>query len=55
MLGLQEKHIGYATGWVWVEQRWYRGDLDVVKSEASDREVLVGNLLASLQIRQAPS
>ena len=42
ILGLQWRHIDLATGWVSIEQRWYRGDLDVVKSERGERELLPG-------------
>ena len=42
MLGLQWKHLDLVTGWVRIEQRWYRGDLDVVKSERGQPGVTPG-------------
>ena len=49
ILGLQWRHIDLATGWVSIEQRWYRGDLDVVKSERGERELPLGNLVERLR------
>lgn len=44
-LGLQWKHLDLVNGWVHIEQRWYRGDLDVVKTERARRELPLGGLL----------
>ena len=35
--GLQWKDIDFAAGTLTVARRWYRGDLDVPKTEASKR------------------
>ncbi len=44
VLGLQWKHIDFDKGLVLVRQRWYRGDLDVVKGTRSRRNVPMGNI-----------
>ena len=49
VLGLQWKHLDLATGWVRIRQRWYRGDLDVVKSERSNRDLPLGYLVDELK------
>ena len=49
MLGLQEKHIDLDQGLIRVRQRYCRGDLDTVKSEAANRDVPVGYLVDDLR------
>lgn len=49
VLGLQWRHLDLATGWVRIRQRWYRGDLDVVKSERSNRDLPLGYLVDDLK------
>ena len=43
-LGLEWRHLDLVDGWVAIEQRWYRGNLDVVKTERSRRDVPLGLL-----------
>lgn len=47
-LGVQWKHVDLLHGWVRIQQRWYRGDLDVVKSERGDRELPLGRVVGQL-------
>lgn len=47
-LGLQEKHLDFATGLVLVRQRFYRGNLDLTKNEKSIRDVPFGYLADEL-------
>ena len=49
VLGLQWKHLDLTMGWVRIRQRWYRGDLDVVKSERSNRDLPLGYLVDELK------
>ena len=52
VLGLQWKHLDLVTGWAHIRQRWYRGyrgDLDVVKSERSNRDLPLGYLVDELK------
>ena len=44
VLGLQWKHIDFKRGVLCVRQRYYRGDVDTVKSECSERDVAMGFL-----------
>ena len=44
VLGLQWKHIDLAKGKIIVRQRYYRGNLDVPKSQKAIRDVPVGEL-----------
>jgi integrase len=53
VLGLQWKHIDFENGQIIVEQRYWRGDLDVTKSADSDRKLKMGFLSGLLQ-RYAP-
>lgn len=53
-LGLQWKHVDLAHGWVRIEQRWYRGDLDVVKSLHGRRELPLGNVAERLEALERP-
>jgi len=48
VLGLQWKHIDFDRGLLHVRQRFYRGDLDTVKSECSERDVPIGELAKDL-------
>jgi integrase len=48
VLGLQWKHIDFNAGASLVRQRWYRGDLDVVKSQKAVRDVPMGLLAKDL-------
>jgi integrase len=48
VLGVQWKHVDFRRGVILVSQRFYRGDVDVVKSERSQRDVPMGLLAADL-------
>ncbi len=48
VLGLQWQHIDFQHGLIHVRQRFYRGDLDTVKSERSARDVPMGELSQDL-------
>lgn len=48
VLGLTWKHIDLKAGVIHVRQRWYRGDLDVVKTRKARRDVAMGSLAADL-------
>ena len=48
VLGLQWQHIDFKRGVLCVRQRYYRGDIDVVKSEQSARDVPMGALADDL-------
>lgn len=48
VLGLQWKHIDFASGLILVRQRFYRGDLDILKSDGSARDVPMGELVRDL-------
>jgi hypothetical protein len=49
LVGLQEKHLDFASGLILVRQRFWRGDLDDVKSVRSRRDVPMGYLAPELQ------
>jgi hypothetical protein len=49
VLGLQWKNLDFDSGKIQVRQRWYRGDLDVVKSSKAVRDVPMGILAKDLQ------
>jgi integrase len=49
VLGLQEKHLDFEKGLIEVRQRFYRGDLDVAKNQAAERDVPMGYLAADLK------
>lgn len=49
VLGLQEKHIDFEAGLIHVRQRFYRGNLDVVKGQKSERSVPMGYLSDALK------
>ena len=51
VLGLQWQDVDLVEGWVTIRRRYYRGDLDVVKSDRSQRELPLGDLLERLQER----
>ena len=48
MLGLQWKHIDLGREIIQVRQRFYRGDVDTVKSERSERNLPMGDLSPDL-------
>lgn len=48
VLGLQWRHIDFAKGLILVRQRFYRGDLDVLKSQKAIRDVPMGDLAGDL-------
>lgn len=48
-LGLEWRHLDLDRGVVSVRQRFYRGDLDVPKSETSNRDIPLGHLTSQLQ------
>jgi integrase len=49
VLGLQWRHIDFSTGRILVRQRFYRGDLDVVKTRKAVRDVPMGLLARDLK------
>ncbi len=49
ILGLQEKHIDFENGLILVRQRYYRGDIDIVKNPKSKRDVPMGYLAADIK------
>ena len=50
MLGLQEKHMDCETGTIHIEQRYWRGDLDVTKGDKSTRDVPMGGMAGELRM-----
>ena len=44
VLGLQWRHLDFKTGKIMVRQRYYRGNLDVPKSQKAIRDVPMGEL-----------
>lgn len=48
VMGLEWRHIDLARGVVMVRQRFYRGDLDLPKSERAVRDVPLGSLAQAL-------
>lgn len=48
VLGLQWQHIDFQRGLLCIRQRYYRGDVDTVKSEQSERNVPMGVLAEDL-------
>jgi integrase len=48
-LGLQEKHLDFERGVILVRQRFFRGDLDVPKSNKAKRDVPMGYLANDLK------
>jgi integrase len=48
-LGLQEKHLVFNRGLIHIRQRFYRGDLDELKSDKSKRNVPMGYLADDLK------
>jgi integrase len=54
VLGLQWKHVDWHTSQMRIEQRYYRGDLDIVKTSRAKRTVPLSDWLkARLQERQS--
>ena len=49
VLGLQEKHLNFGTNKIEVRQRFYRGDLDIVKSQKAERDLPMGYLSNDLK------
>jgi integrase len=50
VLGLQEKHLNFTTNMIEVRQRFYRGDLDIVKSRKAERNLPMGYLADDLKL-----
>ena len=50
ILGLCEKHLDFDAGTIYIEQRWYRGNLDDVKTRKAERKIPMGHLAADLQL-----
>jgi integrase len=48
VLGLMWKHVDFETGQLQIRQRWYRGDLDEVKTRKARRNIPMGRLAADL-------
>lgn len=56
MLGLEWRHVDTSAGWITVEQRAWRGDIDVVKSESGRREIpITEKLCERLRAIEQPS
>lgn len=53
ILGLKWKHLDLDRGVVRVRQRYYRGDLDVTKTDGSSRDVPLGDLVGELRALRA--
>lgn len=51
VLGLRWKHINFDLGTLSVEQRWYRGDLDIPKSKRGARRLQLGPLVDEFRRR----
>jgi integrase len=51
VLGLQWKHVDFARGCLMVRQRFYRGDIDEVKTKRAKRDVALGYLVDALARR----
>jgi integrase len=51
VLGLAWAHIDFVRGMILVRQRFYRGDLDAVKSASAERDVPMGDLARKLADR----
>jgi integrase len=49
ILGIQEKHLNFEAGAIQIRQRYYRGDLDVPKSEKAMRDVPMVHLAGELK------
>lgn len=49
VLGLQEKHADFESGDLIIEQRFHRGNLDIVKTQTSERRVPMGYLSEDLK------
>lgn len=49
VLALQEKHVDFGAGEFLIEQRWVRGNLDIVKSQKAERRVPFGHLAYDLE------
>ena len=49
VLGLQEKHLDLEAGAIRVQRRYYRGDLDIVKSQKAERSLPMGYLSSDLK------
>lgn len=48
VLGLAWKHVDFNRGLIQIRQRFYRGDLDVVKTRKAERDVPMGQLAQEL-------
>ena len=57
VLGLQEKHLNFTANMIEVRQRFYRGDLDIVKSRKAERNLPMGYLpvIRRLYAKATPS
>jgi integrase len=55
ILGLQWQDVDLAEGWVTIRRRWYRGDLDVVKSDKGNRSLPLGYIAHKLSGRAGAS
>lgn len=51
VLGLMWKHVDFERNVLLIRQRWYRGDLDEVKTKKSKRDVSMGYLSQTLASR----
>ena len=52
IFGLQWKHVNFTMGVLEIRQRYYRGDIDTVKSERSRRDVPMGSWLFGLLLER---
>jgi integrase len=49
VLGLQERHLDFVNGLINIDQRFYRGNVDTVKSQKAERSVPMGYLIDDLR------
>jgi integrase len=53
VLGLQRKHVDLEAGTIFIEQRFWRGDLDAPKTRKSKRVLALGDLVARYKAKAA--
>lgn len=51
ILGLQERHLDFSANLIRVQQRYYRGDLDVTKNAFRVRDIPMGAMIGALRQR----
>jgi integrase len=50
VLGLQERHVDLVNGLLVIEQRFHRGNLDIVKNRKAERSVPLGYMVDDLRL-----